>query len=118
MALHWDLSKIQDYETLCWIKEEEGSTLNPITECLIWASIMVDLDSIKDLKEWMWRLHFLGKKAELVYDGNDYRTFTEDEVKAHMGLTTNVGTKTRHQFVQRWVKILKADCDMKTRHLK
>ena len=40
MALTWDLTKINDYENVCWNRDDEGNTtLNPATESLIWLSM-------------------------------------------------------------------------------
>ena len=124
MALHWDLGKIKDYKTVCWINEGADKTLNHVTECLIWATMIVDLSSIteKNVEEWMWRIYFLTqlRKIDLVYDSvtKDYRTFTEEEIQAHIGLGTNASTLTRTQFVKRWVDVLKRNCDSQVRYMK
>jgi len=121
MALHWDLGKIKDYKELCFAKEDDTKYLSPITEGLIWATMLVDLSSIteKNFSEWMWRIHFLKQlnKIDLLYEEKTYRTFTKDEVKAHIGLGTNASTLTRTQFVNKWVRVLKMNCDANVKQL-
>jgi len=120
MSLNWQLSKIKDYETVCWINEGDQRKLSPLTECIIWGTFALDIGKIteKNVNEWMWRMAFLKQlnKGNLVYERHSDgvskgRSFTREELVQHIGLLTNVTTMTRAQFVHKWIKILRRNCD-------
>jgi hypothetical protein len=115
MALHWDLSKIKDYKDICWIEDGANKRLNYITESIIWTTIIVDLGEIteKNLDEWRWRLAFLSQfdQGLLIIEDSKPRNPTKEELTAHIGLSTNVSTRTRREFIKRWVDVLSRNAD-------
>lgn len=110
MSLTWDLTKIKDYKELCWIPDTvEGNPeqvrINPVTESLIWTTITVGMGFIeeKNLDEFAYRLFFYEQAfgASLYREGKD-RFITYEEIKAHIGLRTNVyPTETRAKWEKR-----------------
>jgi hypothetical protein len=83
MALHWNLSKIADYEKVCL--NADGS-VSAKTETIIWATMTVQLGKITEsnYQEFFVRLDFGNRLRSWGYD------LTEEDIKAHIGLTTNV----------------------------
>ena len=122
MALHWDLSAVENGDELCWIEATEDnpnhgieagkSYLNPITNALIWSTIAVDLPgpTAENVGEFYARLRLTERvfgpfliRAEV--DGKrpegEAAMITIDEVIAHIGLSCNVSTKSRAQWLKR-----------------
>jgi len=116
MALHWGLDKIDNWKHTCWdtIEGEDGSTLKPITEAIIWTSMIVDLGEIskENVNEWLWRMMFAAtfcRSGKLYFDHISNRDPNRQEIEAHIGLWTNVTTKDRTAFVNRWIKYMKTE---------
>jgi hypothetical protein len=85
-----------------------ATRLSVTTNTLIWASMLVGLPSITEAnaERWFKRLATVEAHngAYRSRDGEDV-FFTLDEVKAHIGLSTNVSTETDAAFrakVKRW----------------
>lgn len=131
MALHWNLEKIADHDKL-WLpapteSDKDGCILSGVTEALIWASMSVDLGSIteQNIPEWIWRLAFLQEisKADFLLEKTaedkppKSRNFTVEEVKRHIGLTTNVITESRAKFVRRWTDHIRREADWRQRRM-
>jgi len=85
-----------------------ATRLSVTTNMLIWASMLVGLPTIteKNAERWHKRLATVEARngAYRTRDGEDL-LFTLEEVKAHIGLSTNVSTETDAAFrakVARW----------------
>lgn len=121
MSLDWNLGKIKDYKSLCWIpdptpEEPNGETFNPVTNALIMALMSIGMSKITEANhlEVFFRLtvdsSILG--APMFYrDENgdpEENYFSLKDVKAHIGLSTNVSWKTSGQWIQsvkrRWLE--------------
>lgn len=115
MALTWDVSKIHDYENVTSIVAEEdlpsygvkaGETMwNPVTTALVWHSLSTGIGDIteENADEVYARIALVEKLhgANLIRDGKP-RYITPEEVRAHIGLTTNVfPVETRAKFLKR-----------------
>lgn len=112
MSLNWNISKVKDHKKLCWVTAEHDApedgtkkgdrVMAPTTNALIWSSMIVELGSIteKNADEWRWRLNRLVEIGCAPYNRGDKPWVpTLDEIKAHVGLSTNVyPDKTRKQF--------------------
>jgi len=111
MALNWDITKIENAENLCWIEnddpnrtEDEKFKLNPVTESLIHLSMLTGIPKItknnyKEIALRLVELEILGL-AMVSTEGVEgrtefetlrkYRNPSEEEVRLHIGMTTNV----------------------------
>src|SRR5581483_2508285 len=98
MSLTWNIEKVKDYDTVCWIEGE----LNPITNTLIWATMSVKLGEIteKNAAEFYARLAITEKITgpSVVKDGEPYY-ITPEDVEAHIGLYCNVINESRTKFL-------------------
>jgi len=118
MALHWNLTDIKNLKDVCWVNEGDERSLNPITEAIIWSTIVVQIGKIteKNVDEWVWRLYYTSKlgRGKLIPDTDRYRNPTRDELMLHIGLSTNVSTISRREFCSRIASSLKQDADWYT----
>jgi hypothetical protein len=113
MSLNWNVSKIHDYENVCWVKKEDGSeVLNGATNCLIWSTMAVGLGEISEnnLEEWLWRLEFLKGVGRTEPNLCDL-----DLLEQHIGLKCNVIDEPRGKWSNRIIKTFKQDIDYKVR---
>lgn len=95
MSLNFNLGQITDYENVCF--DDEG-TLSPVTETLIFGAMLHGYNRITDSNcvEIFARYN--------VY--NSIRNFsminiTFEDVKRHIGLSTNCVDETRLQWAKR-----------------
>jgi hypothetical protein len=109
MSLNFYFDQIENYENVVWIKtpteeDPEATTMNPVTNALIWATLTVGIGKItdKNVDEFAARLRIMEKidGYYLVQDGEG-RGITDEEFIAHIGLYTNVGNETRAQWASR-----------------
>ena len=102
MSLNWDITAVQNRETLCWqpsTREEGKVELTPITETLLWCTIHVGMNKITatNYKDFYRRLIewevVLGTGGIMYYmDENNKRQSrmpTLQEIQDHVGLATN-----------------------------
>jgi hypothetical protein len=122
MALEWDITKIKNHKKVCFTetdkKDENGKPLvrlKPMTEALIWATIVVDLGEITEAnyREFAWRLRLYSattghkllwrrtKKGKREYDPS------EDDVKRHIGLRCNVCDQPTTKFMTKLRRVWK-----------
>lgn len=110
MSLNWDLTAIADNEKVCWIENTDGTVaLNPVTNALIWASLMTNIGEITDktAPEVYARAHMYeqvhGAWLSRYQDGERIeRPFTKEDVRQHIGLKTNVWPmETRAKWLKR-----------------
>jgi hypothetical protein len=121
MALHWNLSKVADYRTVCLREVEPGvDELRGVTHDLIWLTMAVGMGTItaKNIDEWEFRLRVLsmmpGREAEEMY-----ARLTREVLEAHIGLETNVfPAQTRKQWMSRMAKRLERDALAAVRYSK
>lgn len=144
MSLNWNVERVKDHDSVCWIKRDQGKEMNPVTKALIYATMAVELGAIteKNKNEFFIRLDAWQKaygpflhctddesrctdattamqraleyapnevEAEVLRKaiaklaeprGKDY-LITYDEVCAHVGMSTNVGDKSRTFFTRK-----------------
>ena len=103
MALNWNVENIKNYKKVCWNKEE----LNPITNTLIWGCMNVDIGEItdKNWKDFYLRIHLseLWGGSFLTNENGAYY-ITKQDVFNHIGLSTNVGFKSRSKWLNKFFK--------------
>jgi hypothetical protein len=104
------------YEVYLWWDKEEGCYVrnNHVTDALIWGSMMIDLGKITEKNVWevyrryqVWnRLGFCkvyNQSWEVDYDDSatTERNLTIEDIRSHIGLTTNVGDTSKAKFRSR-----------------
>jgi hypothetical protein len=109
MSLNWNLGKIKNHGELCWLPAKEGQAdgdreMNPKTNDLIWATMAVNLGEIteENAAEFHRRLDLWSAALGIP----KYEISLED-VRAHVGLKTNVGDKTLRAWMARVAGIVK-----------
>lgn len=98
MALNWNLSKVKDWPTL-----QKDTHEAQITDALISATMAVGIHTITEhqAKEFYKRLRLLElMEGAYFLKGGEPAYITKEDVERRIGLTTNAGTMTRHQFNQ------------------
>lgn len=87
MSLDFNLSAIDDYKTLCL---DEHGDMRPLTQALVFATLAVDIGVInaKTVDKFIERLRAVEMLSGGFLDGRG--PITVEEVRAHMGLSTNV----------------------------
>jgi hypothetical protein len=125
MSLNWDLTKCPAWKAT-GKKSEEGKPLHAmhlpdgteipwgITNALIWATMGIGLgwDIGKKLDEFVFRIEAYQRVfgALCHKDGEDLWV-TPAQVRAHAGMSTNVSTKTRRQFLFDMTKVIERDAE-------
>jgi hypothetical protein len=121
MSLDWNLTKIKDYETVCWVDPEtvgspargiwtyndQDKALNPVTYSIIWGTMAVGIGQIKEsnLDEFFTRLHIWESVT-----GKDNKT-TYEQLKQHIGLNTNVFPKeSTAAFMEKMQRYIMRNC--------
>lgn len=90
MSLDYDLTMIKNREEVTTITLEDGSKImNPTTTNIIFGCLSTYIGDITEANyiEWMTRYHIWN----MTHGHKDY--FTLEDVKAHIGLHTNVWPK-------------------------
>jgi hypothetical protein len=94
MSLDWNVKKIENHKELCFEYRENGEEgpgdyVKPLTERLIWKCMAVGLSGITE-KNWS---NFL-VRASLLDWAEGRPPLTVEEVRSHIGLSTNVSRDT------------------------
>ena len=64
MSLDWNIGKVPNKETVCWIETDpQTKTLNPVTEALIWRSMSLDIGLLEEgnIPEWLFRTRYYSR---------------------------------------------------------
>lgn len=126
MSLRWNVEKVKNCDEVCFVEaaadmpmrgvKKGERVLRVLTDALIWASLGVGLPRIteKNWRRWYARVHIIEKvTGAWRFDGDGTPVyFTPDEVRSHIGLSTNVTPETdaqwRKRHVTRWLEVAKA----------
>jgi hypothetical protein len=133
MSLNFDFTEIEGYQELCWEEtgelSEDGNPLfrvSGVTDVLVWATVGIDMGEItqKNYVEFatrllMWQGVLGPMLQEPEEDENGKVTWVTrvvgiDDVRRHIGLSTNVRKTTRTQFMKSMERYMK---DKEERHL-
>lgn len=105
MSLNYELNKIKNWEEMCITENEEGTILQPTTHALVFLMMNIGYSSItEDNWEDVWRRVYiseqlLGARRKQTFEGDTIDLFFRPEnIWAHIGLTTNVGTTSFQEF--------------------
>lgn len=113
MSLNWNLSKIKNYKTVCrttdgglWDLKLRRSELHPVTYRLIWGTMAVGIPTIteKNADKFFSRFRIWTKMF-------DEPEISRDDVRAHIGLETNVSTKTDSEFLKGLMRASNLPCE-------
>lgn len=121
MSLDWNVSRIKDHETLCFIPDEddpENKRMNPVTNALIWYTMILDLGEIvpKNVDEWFVRMWIHDQMFSPLMDNS--RQITYEDILQHVGLKTNVINRNRAQWFTRMKRSIISDADQVLRRTK
>ena len=97
MALNWNIEKCKDYKKLSTNKEW------PVTDVLIWGTMLVGLGDIteKNYKEFYARFDLIQKlQGAMLNKGKEPYFITAEDVKRRIGLHTNVSAMSRPAFIK------------------
>lgn len=103
MSLDFHLEPIENYESTCY---DDTGMMRPVTHSLIYATIVVGLGEIteKNAEEFYARLNCWERLNGTYMRNAEGPIFiTPAEVRAHIGLKTNVPNETPTQFVKRTI---------------
>lgn len=105
MPLAWNIEKIPNYESVCWVEDpdaSEGRRINPATESLIWYTVACCMTGITaENAEEMWaRIYFYDRVAGPIFTIDGEAAMTKEIVLAHVGLFTNVTTVDRNEWLR------------------
>lgn len=125
MSLNYDLGNIANYEEVCFTGKPDQREMSPVTHALIFATMSVDIGRIteKNYLEFYSRAKFVAALfGSTLYETDEQgkcreRNFTIEEIRAHIGLRTNVIDKTRATFVRRHVDSYFRSADYDTRQI-
>lgn len=104
MSLDYNLSKIANRESVCFVGEGDDRRLSNITNALIWMTLAVDIGEIteKTIDEFFVRLSIVERLhgASFIEDGKPH-LISYAELQQHIGLRTNVGSGgTRYKWLK------------------
>ena len=122
MGLSFDLSNITDWKTLCYTKDEDGDTIiNPMTDRIIWESMFIGMGTITEENYHRW--YARSRMSDCLVPPHVSRRsvpITLDDVKAHIGLKTNVYEKEtdRKYIFSVWKKLQERIEDEERREVK
>lgn len=109
MSLNWNLTKIRNRDVVCWERDEHGcNNISGVTHTIILRTMAVDLGEVteKNIDEWLFRMRCLAR----VYGDDGWTNIVREQLQNHIGLSTNVSSKTRKQFIARMSKALECEC--------
>lgn len=99
MALNWNIDQIKDFKTVCY----RDGQMRSLTDQLIWATMLVDLNEItdKNIDDWLARMHICSRVYGTAGAEDVYEHITREQLESHIGLRTNASKKTFKQFMKK-----------------
>lgn len=117
MSLNWNIEEVTNRmgKDFTFPERNGEARLNGRTECLIWATMFVDLGEIseKNAKTFYQRLLAWEKINGTI--ASDDKPTTFQDVKDHIGLSTNVSNRTDTQFAKKLWESAKRRADDEAR---
>lgn len=109
MSLDFNLQGVKDYNTVCWdtlpernADGEYRKAMKPKTQALIFATMAVGMGRVdaKTYREFYARLSLWAKFCPGGTAGI-YESITLDDVRKHIGLSTNVASEPQAKWLKR-----------------
>lgn len=116
MSLDWELSEIKNKDEVCWVVDVDGNKrMSFTTETLLLLSPVVGLGRLQENNwhKWYKRLYMLEvvngpSRAGVDKNGNRVEVrIAPEEVRAHIGLKTNVIDESDSRFAKRLQQMLR-----------
>ena len=115
MALNWDIREVANQKEVCWIGEGDQYRLNPVTDAVIWYTLALDIGDLSEanLDEFVFRMRTYDRLFSPLLTGPDGedRKLTYAEVRAHVGLHTNVSKVARNSWMKRMIANFSLETD-------
>jgi hypothetical protein len=120
MALHYDLSGIENNQTVCYSEGGAGNDvyMNPVTKAIVLMMMVIEVGEIKtdNVPEVFSRISIFERiNGNSVYDVVDGvrkpHYITLEDVKNHIGLKTNAPNSSRNEFLKKCKDWLKRDLE-------
>lgn len=126
MSLNFDLSAVKTRLGDRWEEvttspdtrhlPEDQQKWHPVTDTLIWMALAVDLGKITEdnIDEWCFRVGLINRitgRPNLSGGLGDY-TLTRKDIENHIGMSTNVTTRSRSAWLTRIFKPGSMDSNM------
>jgi hypothetical protein len=131
MALHWDVRKVKNNDSVCFVEWEKGGKVmrkpKPKTEALIWMSMRHGFSEITEANwEKVYERCFLLEMEsggpwcyEVNENGETVETpITPEDVYRHIGLVTNVAPVTDAAFAKSVMRALREQAAKKASEFK
>lgn len=119
MPLDWNISRIKDSSKVCFVDDGKDTKLSTLTRTLIFATMHVGIPRIteENAVEFFNRCHIheqvVGNWQYRLSEDQDPKTVAIyiklDDVKSHIGLSTNASRLTDAVFNKRVIEHLYAD---------
>ena len=125
MSLDYELGQIANYKEVCYTGEPGQRKMSAVTHALIFVTMSVDIGHIteKNYLEFYTRTKFVFRLfGSTLYEADEHggykeRDFTLEEIRAHIGLGTNVHEKSRAHFVKRHIDSFFRSADYEARQI-
>ena len=111
MSLNWQVNQIENNEIVTTrpkASPDEKDRWHPVTEALVWYSLICGFNQIteKNFDDVWGRIRCFEMIAPMMSDGE---RLAEEDVRRHIGLTTNASPKTPAQFAKHFVDCAKRE---------
>lgn len=116
MSLDFNLTRIADYDSLCFEEVDGVREIKARTDAMIWSSMIVGIDKItsENCKEFYTRVamyeRIFGPLVRSYVDGvRNGIPCTLEHVQQHIGMSTNADNLTALQFDKQIMKRLRRE---------
>jgi len=96
MSLDYNLKKIKNQQSYCYVETDKGRRLNPVTNTLVWYTLVIGMGTItkRNADEFFDRVRrFEELSGPGLRANGEPRPITLEDVRGHIGLETNVFPK-------------------------
>ena len=110
MSLNYDYGNVENHDEVMF---DENDEMRPVSQCIIFRTMFVGIQRIteENYKVFHKRCMLLtaANEAPPLYkwtedDKIEYYDITEEDCKAHIGLTTNAAVYNKTEFIKRVIK--------------
>jgi hypothetical protein len=121
MGLSWEVIKIENYKDTCYRPageyehSDDGYVLRLTTERVIWACEAVEMSGIKPDHVDEFYTRYLMFSRAIQRDSRE-QWLTLADIEAHVGIWTNVGTKSWKHFDEKIGEIMRHKAEWQVTH--